>query len=744
MRRFFVTYALAGLVFMFGSFTVCADGANDSIEEVTVTATRRAESIMEVDLSIQAISEEQMARPTFKDVNDLFNLVPGATAHGHKQPATEVVQLRGSGLIQTNAGDGASPVGYYVDDIPFVDVFGSVPPPIGTFDLQRAEILRGPQGTSYGQDSVGGSIILRTNPVDLDSFGYKVRAGFSERDGNNGSNFGAVVNIPVSDTFGVRLSAQQETDPSYGRVEGRPDIDDANEYDRTTLRVKAFWQATDTIEVEATYNSWETDYNYMPGYQILDSTTGELVNWESSIPMLLSLFPDGRIEQDFEVEWTTLRVTADLGWAELTSSTGLVDIPKKENNNEVTFDIGYGPMFTAVISNEPSQTLTQEFRFVSKGEGPLQWIAGLYYQKGESDAKFFASTPSFQYDQSGDDQRENERTSLFGEIEYALSNNLSVMAGLRTNDEERETYSKSATSGYYFGLDPLFGPYSFEDPDSSTEEKFDNISYRMGITWDLSDDAMIYLTHSSVARAPTYMDPADMRALSDAGIPQMGDQDVNETKNTELGGKWSLLDGSLDVEAVYVHVEYIDVPLWVNVNIQPTPVSTAIADTEFEADILELVLNWRLSDNLSVSYAGAFTETELLKLPASGSLPPMLQVGGDLFNYHPETHNLGLDYSNEFDGGMEWTISMNYVHRTKPNGIESIFSSQSYTPALDAYEYMTVSLGLSKGPWSFDLAVENATDFNGMYQPASANNDPLWRAILPPRTVSLQVSYDML
>ena len=107
MRRFFVAYAFAGLVFMFGSFPICADGANDSIEEVTVTATRRAESIMEVDLSIQAISEETMALPTYKDVNDLFNLVPGATMHGNKQPSSEVVQLRGSGLLQTNAADGS-------------------------------------------------------------------------------------------------------------------------------------------------------------------------------------------------------------------------------------------------------------------------------------------------------------------------------------------------------------------------------------------------------------------------------------------------------------------------------------------------------------------------------------------------------------------------------------------------------------------------------------------------------------
>ena len=742
MKRSYVAYLLAAAIVLPGSVGASTDGTSADLEEVIVTATRRAKSIMEVDLSIQAISEETMALPTYKDINDLFNLVPGATMHGHKQPSSEVVQLRGSGLIQTNAGDGASPVGYYVDDIPFVDVFGSVPPPIGTFDLQQAEILRGPQGTSYGQDSVGGSILLRTNPVNLEKFGYKVRAGFSERDGNNGSNFGAVVNVPLSDTFGIRIAAQRETDPSFGRVENRPDIDDANEYDRTTLRLKALWQISESIEAEATYNSWETDYNYMPGYQIADTTSGELINWESTIPMLLSLYPDGRIEQDFEVEWTTLRVTADLGWATLTSSTGLVELPQKQNNNEVTFDIGLGPQFTAVIFNEPSETFTQEFRLVSTDDGPLQWIAGLYYQEGEQHAVGFASTPDFFYDQSYNDRREYERTSVFGEIEYALSDNLTVMAGLRTNDEEREEINNAAVA--YFGVDPLFGPYSFANPETTTEQKFNNLSHRIGINWTPSDNSLIYLTHSSVARAPTLLSATDESSLADAGINPPGDFDVNETINTELGAKWSTLDGSLDLEAAFVIVDYKDVPLWVTVPISPFPTGMPIADTEFEAEIIEFTARWTLSDNLSVSYAGAFTETELTKLPNAGTIPAMLREGGELFNYHPDTHNFGLDYANETDNGLEYSLSLNYVYRSKPNGIESIFSSQSYTPARDAFEYMTISAGFSKGPWTLDLAVENATDFNGMYQPASANNDPLWRAIMPPRTISMQVSYDML
>jgi len=243
------------------------DVSESVLEEVIITANRREQLMMDMNQSVQAISEVTLEMPTYTNINQVVNLVPGATAFGNKSPTKEAIQFRGSGVIQSGAADGIAPVGYYVDDIPFVDISTPTPPPIGTFDLQRIEILRGPQGTSFGQDSSAGSVILRTNPVDLDEFGFKVRGGVSSVKGVSGTgyNVGGVVNVPiVEDVFGFRLSYLREDDAGYGTVFSQPDYKDPTAYTRDSFRIKLFWQAGENVNFELTHSQWNTDYNILP------------------------------------------------------------------------------------------------------------------------------------------------------------------------------------------------------------------------------------------------------------------------------------------------------------------------------------------------------------------------------------------------------------------------------------------------------------------------------------------------
>ena len=104
-------------------------------EEVIVTATRREGAMMDVTQSIQAVGEEQLELPTLSDLSEVHNLIPGAVAFGNKAPAKENVQFRGSGIVQASASDGQSPVGYYVDDIPYVDISTPAPPPLSLIHI---------------------------------------------------------------------------------------------------------------------------------------------------------------------------------------------------------------------------------------------------------------------------------------------------------------------------------------------------------------------------------------------------------------------------------------------------------------------------------------------------------------------------------------------------------------------------------------------------------------------------------
>lgn len=718
------------------------------LEEVLVTSTRREKAVMDISQSIQAVTSATLDLPTFTDMTQIHDLIPGATSFSNKSPIAEGIQLRGSGILQSGSADGQSPVGYYVDDIPYVDISTPVPPPVGTFDLERIEILRGPQGTSYGQDSTAGSVIMRTKAVDLENVGYNVRAGASKVDGTNGNgyNVGGVVNIPiVKDTMGVRISYQKENNPGYGRVEGRPDIKNPLESTRDSFRIKAFWNVTDWMDLELTHSQWNTEYNLVPGTQILDSSKGEMVLRPVETPMLLELFPDGRLKNDFEIKWTTALARFDLGFAELTSSTGFVDTPKKETFSEFDF---WGAK-TGVMFNQPAESLTQELRLVSTTEGNLHWIAGVFYLDAESSTGGFNETPAYSYLEFVSDPIESETQSIFGEIEYELNDQWSLQAGLRYHDEERR-YTTTYASQWGAADDP-FDPKTYTTvPLSTTVENhsFDHTSYRFGVDWTPADNGLVYLTHSTSHRAPIVPDQEARDAIGDAGLVGFGNTDSAELRNTELGTKWTLADGRVQLEAAYVYGDWKEIPLWARVTGPTGNASLAIGGTDATVETLELAVTWAITDNLRLNYAFTNTETEVQKTPDPAVVtryPSAVYEGGELYQYAPQTHNIGLNFNHSLNNGWELYSSLNYVTRDKPNGIDVFFSPDAYIPARDRYENMSFNLGLNINRWDVSLGIQNLTNDNGQYMPRTANGGDdakLFGMIQQPRTVSLQITYD--
>lgn len=725
--------------------------AEGKLEEIIVTATRREEALMEINQSIQAFTEAQLELPTFNEMNDVYNLVPGATVYSNKQPTKEGLQLRGSGIVQTGSADALSPVGYYVDDIPYVDITTPVPPPISTFDLQRVEVLRGPQGTTWGQDSSAGSVIMRTNPVDLENFGYKFRVGVSDTESysGTGSTIGGVLNLPIAeDVFGIRLSYLREEDPGYGSVVGRPDIKNPLESTRDSFRIKALWQASEKIDVELTHSGWNTEYNILPGLSIADSSNGGMSIAPQESNMMLSLFPSGVPKNDFEISWTTLRAQFDLGWGELTYSAGLVDTPKKETNSEILF-FGF---LTTVIYNQPTETTTHELRLVSTADSPLQWIAGVFAMDAESGESGWTDTPDFFFRDFSKNRSDAEAFAVYGEIEYAFNDQWSVEAGLRFNDEERtDTFDYQSTSFFpdftYF-TEPLFGPYPDVAPTEVFKQSFDNTSYRLGLTWNPAEDGLVYLTHSTANRAPIILSASDRTGLENAGITPFGDVDGAELVNTELGTKWTLAGGRVQIEAAYILSDWQDVPLWSEVNTVPTPVSIAIGDTNADVEIWEIGLAWALSENFTFTYAGSWTDTEVTAVPDPADAPGYpgaVELGGELPNYSPKTSNFGLSYNQSLRGDWEMFGSLNYVTRDKPNGLDVFIFPDQYNPARDEYENMGINLGVGKGPWTFAFSISNATDDDGQFLPRTAfggDDARLYGLIQQPRTYSLQISYD--
>ena len=271
------------------------------------------------------------------------------------------------------------PVGYYIDDIPYVDPFGATPPPLGTFDLNSIEVLRGPQGTSWGQDSSAGSVIMRTAPVDFEEFGYRVSAGaMTYSKGSQGYEYSAIVNAPIIEgKLGLRLAYETQEDPGFGKVRGRPEVEEPFNTERDTLRAKLTWLPSENSEVTYTHTQWNTQYTFIPGSNIIDSSRGVMEVVPLTWDLGLEVFPDGIPTNNYDIEWNTLMASVDLGFATLTYAGGKVEATDRDYNDE---NIAYG---IVSLTDMPSDTMMQVIRWVSK-DGPIEWLIGFLDMDSEA------------------------------------------------------------------------------------------------------------------------------------------------------------------------------------------------------------------------------------------------------------------------------------------------------------------------------------------------------------------------
>tara|TARA_B100001027_G_scaffold117693_1_gene81264 strand:+ start:170 stop:2407 length:2238 start_codon:yes stop_codon:yes gene_type:complete len=714
------------------------------VEEVIVSVSRRDVAVMDLSQSVQAIPEQTLAQPAFNDVRDIYNRVPGATAgitNGQKAPLAEGIQMRGSGVTQTNAGGGSMPVGYYIDDVPFLDVNALSPPPLSTFDLDRIEVIRGPQGTSYGQDSSAGSVIMRTNAVDLENAGYKVKLGTMTYGKGNGygHTMGAVVNVPlIADKLGVRVSYLTEEDPGYGIVVGRPDIENPLEEDKSTLRVKVTAKPTDSSEITYTHSEWSTGYIFMPGTNILSVSNGRMELGASTWAFALEVFPDGILRNNYDVEWDTLVAKYDLGFAEMTYSGGSVKSTDRDYNAE---DFTFG---VVSITDLPSDTDTHEVRFVSQGDGPLSWVAGAMTVDATTNSNLHYNFASYgEYSSIGVVHQEQD--SIYGELTYAMSDTITVFGGLRQHEEMRQENSQAALRN---PGDPATGPYTgymFED--NSTTYEFDNTSYRVGVEWRPDDSTLYYASRSSAARAPVPIDQTTLAILADQGLPNLSSEDASELVSTEIGAKMSMMDDALDLEIVYALSEWTDIPMYSGYGTPNGPLSMSVGGTDADVTSLEMSASYTISDTLSLTYAGGLTDTEVAAVPDPSvvvNFPAAIQVGGELYGYSPTTHSITLDYSDDMDNGWEAYGSVDYAYREKMMGFSSVVYADEYIAADSDYKLLNLAMGMRKENWDLNLSITNAANFDGQFTPDLFPSSPNDTYILFPRAIHFQVTYDVM
>ncbi len=658
--------------------------------EITVTAQKREQNIQEVPISIVALSGARLEEQGIQDVQDLRDQVAGLQIV-NVAPGSNAFASRGvtaiSGSIETN-----SVVGYYVDEIP-LSASGQGPE-FALWDVERIEMLRGPQGTLFGEGSMAGTLRVITNKPDVTRFSARVGADLSSTtDGGGNGTLRALVNIPVvEDKLALRITAGYIDDSGWIDI---PDLDeeDANTREQLDLRLAARWTPTDRLILDAVYARQDLDL----GAEFTATSTYRLLPTEQ----LPSAGPAGFLTPT-ETTNQSANVTLeyDLGWASLVSATSYFDY-----NSDWLIDLTpFVPLFFGGASglglNTPHAESTlwaQEIRLSSNGNQRLDWVAGVFYKDSDRldqrNFQFFLEDvfgiPDFDLTDFYSTVENSQSTSysLFGEVDYGLSDTVSAQVGLRYYSDERE-YS------ILYPLDSvIFGSVAGTRYDASGEDT--DFAPKFSVSWMPDAEVMLF---AKVSKGFKSGGTNYNSGVSDE-VPD--DFDAEELWAYEIGAKTNLSASVIANVGVY----YND---WTNLQLGfitpdglfPYTANAGAARSQGgEFELIGSVPETGLSGTVAVAY----TDAELTE-DVVNAFGQIVAEAGNKIPLTPEwSYNVSANYS--VPVGPTW-IGMIRASWTSTTETFSQANNAPYQVNADYYK-LNVSLGVMTNSWSLDLYADN-------------------------------------
>lgn len=408
-----------------------AEEAGSSYGEIIVTATKRSENLMDVPVAVSAYTAESLVKVGITDSQSLSVANPSVVYNNTGALAQPYIRGVGSRLLQNGLDNS---VATYVDGR-YISRQSAIV--LDFVDVERVEVLKGPQGVLFGRNASAGAIRIITKEVSDELEGY-VRGGV----GNYGQwKMEGAANVPLGETLGLRVSgmtSQRDAMTTNLVSDGNDDWDDK---DFRTIRGKLRWQPSDAFDAKLTVNYWSSDDNSGN----VTNAVGPL-NFHTGIAnggitgtdrKHVATKVDGT--NDKQELSTELDMKLDLGGITLQSITTYADL-----DNTLTFD-GDGTSFAAVdaIIDEGSKAFSQELQLSSDGSGALEWIVGGYYYHEDTDqtTMIFASNVN-----QGLQNVKTESWAVFGQLKYHLTDNFSLTAGGRYTHDSKDVSLLASTA----------------------------------------------------------------------------------------------------------------------------------------------------------------------------------------------------------------------------------------------------------------------------------------------------------
>lgn len=585
--------------------------AHAQLEEIIVTAERREASLQETDISITAFDERALKELGVTNFLDVGDLAPNVMMHEMPGKSGGAIAIRGFKNAET-ISTFEPKVGLYLDGVIIAKGAGSV---FEILDLERVEILRGPQGTLYGRNTAGGAVNFITKKPD-----YELGGNLSATFGNFGRrDYRGTLNLPlIEDTLALKATVGSLVQDGYwDNRDNHPDdgitIPEENlgNKDRNAARLQLQWEPTDNLDVLYTYDMSDIDEGMPPA---------QLIAFGPAQPGLEPYIADGSQRSvshnepgtfvRSEVEGHSVTVNWDIN-----DSLSLVSISSLRAFQVDNFqDADLSPL--SILTNQSGddvETFTQEVRLVGTAmDERLSYVVGGFYM--DEDIKEFYTElgwPLF----GGLNQRtvgsaQNDIWAVFGEATYSLTDKLDLTLGARYTEEDKTMNKRD--SGVFFA-----GPYDITLPEAN--ENFENISGLVSLTYQWTPDVMTYFKVSEGYVSGGFNPRADDNSLDF----WLDGYDEETLINYELGWKTTLLDNRVQLNGAAFYIDYSD--LQVN---QLTAGARNNIDNAGDATIqgVELeVVAW-LNENVTIGGSYGYLDPEYKQF--------INRAGQDLSNNH--------------------------------------------------------------------------------------------------------------
>lgn len=580
-----------------------------ALEEVIVTAQKKSENLQQVAVAVSAFSEDTIRNTGILDIGDVTAQTPSFSISSYN-PTTPAPYVRGVGTNSSSVGDDAS-VGVFIDEV-YAGRAGGYSSDM--FDVQRIEVLRGPQGTLYGRNVAGGAMNIITNkPGDVLEGRAEITAGNYDLLAVN-----AMLSGPLSEDGGMRGRIAVSSRERDGWVDNVITGNDLKNEDNISGRAKLAFDLGTTAELVLSADYSKDDDLRGPAAR---STINVAPPFPGEPNDKVSLDFDGFTER--ELYGTSATLNWDVGSGTLTSITAY-----RANDYSFLDDLtGTWPVLSLTNdATEESSQFSQELRYAAEMER-FGYTVGAYYFDEEVDRlESFDSSGTIGIPGASrplwDASMDSTSVSLFGEATWYVNDRLSLIAGGRFTRDEKEFANVTSNPDI---LGYLLEAYTVEE-----KESWSQFTPKLGVEFQMNEDIMLYATWAEGYKAGGYNGLA--ATLAEAQKPF--DQEL--VSSFEAGFKSDLLDRTLRINANAFYSDYQDLQNFF-VDVETSEVITATADAEMQG--LELEIWWTPLDRLDIFLAGSIMDTEYTRFPANPA------VEGNKLMRAPDTSgSLGIQY----------------------------------------------------------------------------------------------------